>query len=165
MKQRTIAGVILAVSLAVAGCTPERYAQYDRNHLSGADTLAMLKKQDVITMSKSGVSDSLIVTMLAATNSSFQLKAQDVIDLKNAGVSDKVIDAMITSNGALSTTTPAEGEYYYPPYYWYYGYYPLWYYPSFYIGYDYGHRVVFYRGAYFRNYGFYGRRGIGRRPR
>jgi hypothetical protein len=88
----------------------------------------MMKKQDVISLTKAGVSDSLIITMLATSHSWFQLKTQDVLDLKNAGVSESVINAMIVSN-----EPPAEGDryvqdgnYYYPPYYWYPGYYPYW---------------------------------------
>ena len=98
MKQTTISAVILAVFLSVAGCTSQRYTQYHRERPPVADTLAMMKKQDVISLTKAGVSDSLIMTMLATSHSWFQLKTQDVLDLKNAGVSDGVINAMIVSN-------------------------------------------------------------------
>jgi hypothetical protein len=177
MKRTTIVAVVLASALAIAGCTSERHAQYDRGRPSGGDTLAMMKKQDVISMSKAGVSDSLIITMLAVSDSWFQLKAQDVIELKNAGVSDRVIDAMIETNTPLNEFSGSAsgysgaGYYYYPPYYWYGGYYPLWYYPSFYLGYGYNYYRPFYRQAvihrqsYFGNYGFHGGRGGGGRRR
>ena len=48
-----------------------------------------MKIDDVIALSKAGVSDSLIIGMMDATDSWFQLKTQDVIDLRNAGVSRK----------------------------------------------------------------------------
>ena len=119
MKRTAISAVILAIFLSVAGCTSQRYAQYHRER-PPVDTLAMMKKQDVISLTKAGVNDSLIMTMLATSHSWFQLKTQDVLDLKNAGVSDKVINAMIVSN-----EPPTEGDryvqdgyYYYPPYYW-----------------------------------------------
>ena len=137
MKRTTISAVILAIFLTVAGCTSQRYAQYHREQ-PPVDTLAMMKKQDVISLTKAGVSDSLIITMLATSHSWFQLKTQDVLDLKNAGVSDNVINAMIVSN-----EPPIEGDryaqdgyYYYLPYYWY-GYYPYWSYPPFYFGQSY----------------------------
>ena len=173
MKRTTLAAIILAISLIAAGCTPERYAQYDRRQPSAQDTLAMMKKQDVISMSKAGVSDSLIITMMDVSNSWFQLKPQDVIDLKNAGVSDRVIDAMIETNSPSSeinssTIASREYGYSYPPYYWYGGYYPYWYYPSFSFGYYYrpvyNRHVGFYGHSYFGSYGYRGgMRGGGRR--
>ena len=171
MKHTTLAVLIISCSLVLGGCTAERYSRYDRDRSSKADTLAMMKTQDVISMSKAGVNDSLIMTMLAVSNSWFQLKPQEVIDLKNAGVSDKVIDAMIESTEPSSARNGSdEGGYYYPPYYWYAGYYPYWYYPSFYLGYgfqfyhsSYGHRVMSH-GSYFGHYGGRsGSRGSGRR--
>jgi len=44
----------------------------------------MMKQQDVIALSKAGVSDSLIVATMDATDSWFQLRAQDVLDLRGA---------------------------------------------------------------------------------
>ena len=81
MKRTTISAVILAIFLTVAGCTSQRYAQYRRER-PPVDTLAMMKKQDVISLTKAGVNDSLIMTMLATSHSWFQLKTQDVLDLK-----------------------------------------------------------------------------------
>jgi hypothetical protein len=166
MKRTTISAVILAVLLTAAGCTSQRYAQNHRER-PPVDTLAMMKTQDVISLTKAGVSDSLIMTMLAVSHSWFQLKTQDVLDLKNAGVSDRVINAMIVSD-----EPPAEGDryvqdgyYYYPPYYSYPGYYPYWYYPSFYFGYSYYRPVYISRPAHFGGYGFRGGRGGGFRHR
>lgn len=166
MRQTIIAIVILISLLALAGCGTERYAQKSRERTRGADTLAMMKKQDVITLSKAGVSDSLIVTMMAVSNSWFQLSTQDVLDLKSAGVSDKVINAMVESNEPLSEGDGSgeRGYYSYPPY-WYAGYYPFWYYPSVYVGLGYrsyrsgyiGHSFVPHR-SYFGGRGFYGGR-------
>ncbi len=166
MKQTTIFAVILVVFLSVAGCTSQRYTQYHRERPPVTDTLAMMKIQDVISLTRASVSDSLIITMLATSHSWFQLKTQDVLDLKSAGVSERVIDAMIVSN-----EPPAEGDryvqdgyYFYPPYYWY-GYYPYWYYPSFYFGYS-GYRPAYIsRPAYFGSYGFRGGWGGGMRRR
>ena len=45
-----------------------------------------MSQQDVINLSKAGVSDSLIMNMMDATDTWFQLKPQEVIDLRNAAV-------------------------------------------------------------------------------
>jgi len=169
MKRVAWVAVLLAVSLVAGGCTADRYARYERSRHPKPDTLAMLKTQDVISMSKANVSDSLIISMLAVTDSRFQLKPQDVIDLKNAGVSDRVIDAMLYS--AQAPEEPAGSSdygYSYPPYYyWYSGYYPYWYYPYWYYpslylgwGFRYHSPAYIYRsvphGGY---YGHFGGRG------
>lgn len=173
MRYPPIAAMIFVIAFVVSGCTSERYAHNERYRASKPDTLAAMKEQDVISLSKAGVSDSLIITMLAVSNSWFQLKTQDVLDLKNAGVSDKVIDAMIESNEPLSegSRVGEDGYYYYPPYYWYAGYYPFRYYPSFYMGYGFSYYPHFYTryGGYsyrrsFGNSGSHGvMRGSGRR--
>ena len=98
------------------------------------DTLRMMKIQDVIALSKAGVSDSLIIGMMDATNSWFQLKAQDVIDLRNAGVSEKVVAAMMQPPPQPPNKTGdanAVQYYTYPPFLWYDGFYPYWYYPTY----------------------------------
>jgi hypothetical protein len=161
MRQTIMAIVILMGLLALAGCGTERYAQKSRERSRGADTLAMMKKQDVITLAKAGVSDSLIVTMMAVSNSWFQLNTQDVLDLKSAGVSDKVINAMVQSNEPLSEGDGSgERSYYsYPPY-WYAGYYPFWYYPSVYVGLGYRSYRSGYIGHSFAPHRSFGGRGF-----
>ena len=168
MKRVTWAAVLLAVSLVAGGCTADRYARYERNRHPRPDTLAMLKSQDVISMSKAGVSDSLIISMLAVTDSRFQLKPQDVIDLKNAGVSDRVIDAMLYSAQAPEEAVRSgDHGYAYPPYYdWYPGYYPYWYYPYWYYpsfsfgwGFRYHYPTYIHRQSYGGFYGHFGGRG------
>jgi hypothetical protein len=169
MKPTLICAVILAAFLTVTGCTSPRYAMYRRHQ--EADTLTMMKKQDVVSLTKAGVSDSLIVTMLAVSHSWFQLTPQDVLDLKSAGVSDKVINAMLLSDQpyAENNRRAPDGYYYYDPYYyyWYPGYYPSWYYyyPSFYFGYNYYRPLYVSHGAYFGAYGYRGGWGGGFRHR
>ena len=167
MKRAIVAAIFLASFLVVAGCTSERYAYHSRGRASKPDTLSAMKQQDVITMSKAGVSDSLIITMLDASDSWFRLKPQDVVDLKNAGVSDKLINAMIES-GYEADKSGETGYRYYTSYYWYPGYYPYWYYPSFYFGYRY-YPSVYMRGgvgphrSYFGGVGYHSGRSGGRR--
>ncbi len=166
MRQTIVVIAILISLLALGGCGTERYAQKNKERSRGADTLAMMKKQDVITLSKAGVSDSLIVTMMAVSNSWYQLNTQDVLDLKSAGVSDKVINAMVQSNEPLSEGDGSgERGYYSYPSYWYAGYYPFWYYPSVYVGLGYrsyrsgyvGHSFIPHR-SYFGGRGSHGGR-------
>ncbi len=167
MKRTMISAVILAVFLTFAGCTSQRYALYHRGRPAPTDTLAMMKKQDVISLTKAGVSDSLIITMIATSHSWFDLRTQDVLDLKNAGVSDRVIDAMIRSNQPMTEAEISGGDAYdyYPPYYWYPAYYPYWYYPSFYFGYSYYRPFYNSRSGYYGGYGFRGGWGGGMRHR
>lgn len=162
MRQTIAAIVILITLVTLAGCGTDRYAQKSRERSREADTLAMMKKQDVITLSKAGVTDSLILTMMAVSNSWFRLSTQDVLDLKNAGVSDKVINAMVESKEEM-TEEPGERVYYYPD--WYAGYYPYWYHPSLYVSLGYRYYRPFYIGhsiaprhIYFGGHGTYGGR-------
>ena len=58
---------------------------------------------DVIEMSKAGVSESLIITTLHKEGQPFNLKATDMVRLKQAGVSDAVVQAMLDPSGSTST--------------------------------------------------------------
>ena len=134
MTHKIISFAFLAMALGLFGCASERYAQNDKDHSMRRDTLRRMTQQDVINLSKAGVSDSLIVDMMDATDTWFQLKPQEVIDLKSAGVSEKVISAMMQQPGEPSSQSSSPGvvQYYaYPPYFWYDGFYPGWYYPRF----------------------------------
>lgn len=171
MKQLSLAALLLAAGLAIAGCATERYAYYERGPRHEPDTLATMSKQDIIALSQAKVADDVIVTQIRASSSYFQLSTQDIIDLTSAGVSKAVIQEMIKTG---QEAPPSSGyAYYYPPYYWDYAYYPYWYpywYPSFSLGFSFGHFHNFYgRRAYFPHYGFssprgnYGGRGMIRR--
>jgi hypothetical protein len=131
MAHKIFSFVFLLVALGFFGCTSERYAQNTKDHVMQRDTLKRMSEQDVINLSKAGMSDSLIIGMMDATDTWFQLKAQDVIDLKNAGVSEKVITAMMQQPSQSTSNSNAARYYVYPPYYWYDGFYPYWYYPRF----------------------------------
>ncbi len=124
---------ILVITLSLIGCASGRYAQNTKNHALQRDTLQRMSQQDVINLSKAGVSDSLIIGMMDATDTWFQLKPQDVIDLKHAGVSEKVLSAMMQQPVEPPDQSSSPDVRYYPapPYYWYGGLYPYWYSPSF----------------------------------
>jgi hypothetical protein len=134
MTHKLLMLVFTVTVFGFAGCAAGNYSETQRDHTLKADTLRMMKIQDVINLSKAGVSDSLIIGMMDATDSWFPLKTQDVIDLRNAGVNEKVIVAMIQPPAQPSgkTSDANRVQYYtYPSFWWYDGFYPYWYYPSF----------------------------------
>ena len=57
--------------------------------------VAPLTSHDIINMSKAGINDSVIVTMISTSGSRFTLNADSVIALSHAGVSHYVINAML----------------------------------------------------------------------
>jgi hypothetical protein len=134
MAHKIISFAFLVIALGLFGCASERYTQNDRDHSMRRDTLRRMSQQDVINLSKAGVSDSLIMSMMDATDTWFQLKPQEVIDLRNAGVSEKVISAMMQQPDEPSSSPGVVRYYAYPPYFWYDGFYPDWYYPQFSVG-------------------------------
>jgi hypothetical protein len=154
MKYKIAVAALLTISLGLLGCASERYTQTTvKERVKRVDTLRVMKMQDVIGLSKAGVSDSLIIAMMDATDSWFKLSTQDVVDLKNAGVSEKVIAAMMQqpSEPADQTSKSDAVRYYvYPPYFWYGGYDPFWYRPSFSVrlGFGFRHPGYFHHGRF-----------------
>lgn len=67
--------------------SPDTLNKIDENH--------KLNTQDIINMSKAGLSDDVIINQIKATKSTFSLSSSDIIKLKQNGVSEKVINAMI----------------------------------------------------------------------
>ena len=152
MKQTIIAVAIFITGLGIAGCASEPYTQRDRGQSARLDTTRMMKHQDIISLTKAGVSDSLIIGMMDATNTWFTLTTQDVLNLKNAGVSEKVIDAMMTPPEAVQNTTSSSRNV--APMYLYYGFYPFDIYP-YYIGGYYRPHFFHYGFRYYPSHGFY----------
>jgi hypothetical protein len=155
MKYKLFLIAAILFPIGLIGCMSGQYAANYEYHSSPEVTLRMMKMQDVIDMSKAGVSDSLIIATMDATNSWFKLSPQDVINLKNAGVSEKVINAMMVQP-AESTGQTKETKivryYYYPDDWWYDGFYQYWWYsPAFTIrtGHPfYRHGYAFHRRAH-----------------
>ncbi len=138
MKRNLLFAAIMMAAFAFSGCAAGHYAQYRRLAPAQADSLKTMKVQDVIRLSQAGVSDSLIIGMMDATNSWFRLKTQDVLDLKNAGVSDNVISAMMQPPPNEQQHDSTAVRYYaYPPNLWYDASYPFGYYPAFSMGFGY----------------------------
>lgn len=58
---------------------------------------ADITKEEIIQLSREGVSDDAIIAKIREDKSRFQLSADEVVELKKAGVSDTVIRAMFGS--------------------------------------------------------------------
>jgi len=121
MKPIAFAVVVLACCLAWAGCMSGRYTQYPGERAPGPDSLALMTKQDVISMSKAGAGDDVIIDMIKKSGSAFQMRARDVVELADSGVSNRVLRTMIKTTDQESSGEEAGGYYAYPPY-WYAGY-------------------------------------------
>jgi uncharacterized protein YcfJ len=73
---------------------------------------------DVVSMSKAGVGDEVIVTQLETKGLAHRVTTNDIILLKQQGVSDRVINAMQRSAEPRPVTVAQPvivEEYYYPP--------------------------------------------------
>ncbi len=55
----------------------------------------ILTNLDVIQMQKAGLSEDVILSKIATSDTDFRTSPQDLIDLKNAGVSDRIIQAIV----------------------------------------------------------------------
>jgi outer membrane lipoprotein SlyB len=95
-----IGGAVGAVSGAIIGSAlddsdRERLQSESPDTLKKVDENKKLSKQDIINMSRAGISDQVIIDQIHASKSKFSLSSDEIIDLKNQGVSQSVINAMI----------------------------------------------------------------------
>ena len=133
MKGFAVAAIAAVCILGASGCASEHYATHARRSLQ--DSLAMMTKEDVITLTKAGVGNDVIMKMINTTGSTFQLHTPDVVALKQSGVADTVIHAMLQADGSSQNEERTTMVHYYPPdYYWWggYPYYDPWYWPGYY---------------------------------
>jgi hypothetical protein len=113
MRRRKVFTVILAAILTVAGYSTSLYAQSRGGQFASTEAIPKMNKADVVSLSKAGVNDKMLISMLTISHSRFDLKSEDVVDLKNAGVSEKVIDAMIDErSSSANSSQPAHWRYY-----------------------------------------------------
>jgi uncharacterized membrane protein YgcG len=108
---------------------------------------------DVVKMTKAGVSDESIVTFVQAVKDDFEVTADDVIKLTEAGASKNVIKALVEqaslneNEGDVREKKDDDGDRrvyvapypYWPGRYWDPFYDPYWYQPRFSIGIRLGH--------------------------
>ncbi len=68
----------------------------DATSLAAQDVLT---NDAVIAMKKAGLSDSVIIAKIRASQTKFDVNTQALISLKGAGLSDQIIEAMVTHPG------------------------------------------------------------------
>ncbi len=95
-----IGGAIGAASGAIIGAALDESDRRSLNRESPStvrkiDRGEQLSTDDVKKMTKAGISDDVIISLIDATKSVFYLSSADIIDLKKAGVSQRVINHMI----------------------------------------------------------------------
>lgn len=146
MRPKIIVGGFLACSLVSFGCVSTQQAGDKTEGLHAVGAMAPLTTHDIIALAQAGISDSVIITLMASSGSQFALNANDVIVLADAGVTNTVINAMVTMGNTSHRTGHANIVYAYPPYYMYDPFWYSWYYPG------------YYPALGFRSYGFHGGR-------
>ena len=73
----------------------------------------VLTNDAVVAMKKAGLSDSVIIAKIRASETKFDVNTQALISLKGAGLSDQIIEAMVShpgpvgSVGSVPAATPA----------------------------------------------------------
>jgi hypothetical protein len=136
-----------------------------------AVTRTVMVVDDVIRMSKAGVTDENIIAFVKKSSEPFEIAGDDVIAMTEAHVSEGVIKAVIDESEVRMSderrrserdvreaksderrttvyVTPGVYSRWYDPF-WYGGYYdPFWYGPRVHIGFTFGH----FRGGHFRHH-------------
>ncbi len=146
--------VISAFAAVISmGCASMYTSTYNHDEVYATDSLNehRMSINDVISLSKAGVGDSVIINQIKATQSFFHLSNDDILNLKKAGVSDDVVNAMITGSHHQGYYG---SHYYYPWYYdpYYYGF-SYWYYRPFYTYQHYYYPRFYYQPPVFRRFG------------
>ena len=70
---------------------------------------------DVVTMSKSGVNEELILNHIRSHGVAHPVQASELVAMQQEGVSPRVIAAMQTAGVPAAKGPPPVGPYYYPP--------------------------------------------------
>ncbi len=133
MKKIAVAVLAAVCILGASGCVPEHYAT--RAQGTPQDSLVVLRQEDVIALTKAGISNDVIVRMINTTGSTFRLRTPDVIALADSGVADTVIHAMLLADeSSRKEDRPTVYRTYPYDYYWWggYPYYDPWFWPSYY---------------------------------
>jgi hypothetical protein len=144
---RSLFGILILGALSISGCYSEPTVQYRVRQ-----SPTPLATDEVVRLSKAGVTDSVIVDQLKSRGISVRPNSDQIVELKKEGVSDAVIQAMNevpirSGQDVVVEAYPSPYPYYYPyyPYYygpwWYGGPYWAWYYhyPYYHYPYYYGH--------------------------
>ena len=150
----SLAALLLAVARAAPALALDKNDPVDRDRSDRGRRVSVI--DDVIRMTRAGVSDDAIISYVVHTRDRFEVSADDVIALNDAHVSKEVIKAMMDEAAddrrteRRQTTTRTV---YVSPYYGYgYGYYDPFYSPYYYNPFWYGPRVSIGVGFGFGHY-------------
>lgn len=97
-------GLVLAV---LGSAQPAAAGQAPRTAKPATPSRATSPVDKVIDLTKSGLSEDLVLRAIARENLTAELSSDDMIKLKKAGVSDKVISAMEPGAGPAAAAVPA----------------------------------------------------------
>jgi hypothetical protein len=116
-----------------------------------------VKVQDIIQMSKDGVSSKDIIHKIKSSHTGYTLKADQLAKLQKLGVSDSVINYMEQTHlNTVRRDAQIEGSYnWWPGWGWggyYYGY-PYYGWPYGYWGYNWGPTIIFRDGGHYGGHG------------
>ena len=135
----------LSVGLLLAGCYVGPPPGYRVREVRPPG----LTSDEIVKMSKSGVSDDVVIEKIKEAGLAAKPTAEHLKSLKEQGLSDPVLKAMVDApvTGAEQRVT----EYvYYPRRYYYPSYYPYsYYYPYYRWGYPYGYGWPYWHGYYY----------------
>ena len=81
---------------------PETYQRMDRGQ--------PLSIADIKSLTRAGISDDIVLSQIANTQTSFRLSTADIIDLNSAGVSEKVITYMINTSAVAVAAPPPPAQ-------------------------------------------------------
>ncbi len=93
---RTLLCALCATAVLGSGCVSyDPVPDYTVQPTAARPSAPPLSKQDVVKLTKSGVSADIIVAKVKRDGVSTTLSSEEIIELKNEGVSDSVIQAML----------------------------------------------------------------------
>lgn len=98
MRQRFIFSSLLAVTLCL-GLYANVHAQDET-----------MTNEEVITLTKAGLSPSIIIGKIRSGRSNFDLSTDSLIKLKQAGVSDDIVGAMLEAKSGKPASSPASSS-------------------------------------------------------
>jgi hypothetical protein len=101
MKNSSIRAICVRALLTVAGfaCLHLASAQTGYGQTGPAGANARMTVEDVVRLSKAGISDDIILAQIRSRLQAFDLTTDQLIQLKSAAVSDRVIRAMMETPG------------------------------------------------------------------
>jgi len=99
---------VVLVSATVAKAQQQSQSQNDSQYPRVVYLGSTLTVNEVIKLSRAGISDDAIIQQLAKSGGPSHLSSSDLVRLKNAGVSDRVIASMLNTGAAQKGQGPVQ---------------------------------------------------------